>query len=96
MKNAERYITPELKEYEDKVLKAEDRANALEYELFVTLRDRVAAEAPRLVQAGGVLAQVDVLRAWPSWRRGRATARPRSSPSRSWRSRPAATRSSTA
>ena len=61
VKNAERYITPELKEYEDKVRNAEERANALEYELFATLRDRVAADAPRLVQAGAVLAQVDVL-----------------------------------
>jgi DNA mismatch repair protein MutS len=61
VKNAERYITPELKEYEDKVRHAEERANALEYELFLTLRDRVAADAPRLVQAGAVLAQVDVL-----------------------------------
>ena len=61
VKNAERYITPELKEYEDKVLRAEDRACELEYELFVTLRDRVSAEAPRLIQAGSVLAQVDVL-----------------------------------
>ncbi len=61
VKNAERYITPELKEYEDKVLRAEDRAFELEYELFMTLRDRVGAEAPRLVQAGGVLANVDVL-----------------------------------
>ena len=60
VKNAERYITPELKEYEDKVLRAEDRANELEYELFVTLRDRVAADAPRLIQAGAVLAQIDV------------------------------------
>jgi DNA mismatch repair protein MutS len=63
VKNAERYITPELKEYEDKVLRAEERACELEYELFVTLRDRVAAEAPRLVQAGSVLAQIDVLSA---------------------------------
>jgi DNA mismatch repair protein MutS len=63
VKNAERYITPELKEYEDKVRHAEERANALEYELFLTLRDRVAADAPRLVQAGAVLAQVDVLAA---------------------------------
>ncbi len=61
VKNAERYITPELKEYEDKVRNAEDRANALEYELFTTLRDRVAADAPRLIQAGAVLAQVDAL-----------------------------------
>jgi DNA mismatch repair protein MutS len=63
VKNAERYITPELKEYEDRVLRAEDRACELEYELFTTLRDRVAAEAPRLVQAGNGLAQVDVLAA---------------------------------
>jgi DNA mismatch repair protein MutS len=61
VKNAERYITPELKEYEDKVLRAEDRACELEYELFSTLRDRVAADAPRLIQAGAVLAQVDLL-----------------------------------
>jgi DNA mismatch repair protein MutS len=52
-----------LKEYEDKVLRAEDRACELEYELFITLRDRVAAESPRLIQAGAVLAQVDVLSA---------------------------------
>ena len=61
IKNAERYITPELKEYEEKVLRAEGRAWELEYELFVTLRDRVGAEAPRLVQAGSVLAELDVL-----------------------------------
>ena len=61
VKNAERYITPELKEYEDKVLRAEDRACELEYELFTTLRDRVSADAPRLIQAGAVLAEVDVL-----------------------------------
>jgi DNA mismatch repair protein MutS len=63
VKNAERYITPELKEYEDKVTRAEERANELEYELYSTLRDRVSAEAPRLIQAGGVLAQLDVLTA---------------------------------
>ncbi len=63
VKNAERYITPELKEYEEKVLRAEERAYELEYELFATLRDRVAAEAPRLIQAGAVLAQLDVLSA---------------------------------
>jgi len=62
IKNGERYISPELKEHEDRVLRAEERAKELEYELFVTLRDRVAAEAPRLVQAGAILAQIDVLR----------------------------------
>jgi len=63
VKNAERYITPELKEHEERVLRAEDRACELEYELFTTLRDRVSAEAPRLIQAGAVLAQLDVLAA---------------------------------
>jgi DNA mismatch repair protein MutS len=63
IKNAERYITPELKEHEERVLRAEDRARELEYELFTTLRDRVSAEAPRLIQAGAVLAQLDVLAA---------------------------------
>jgi DNA mismatch repair protein MutS len=61
VKNAERYITPELKEYEEKVLRAQERSYELEYELFTTLRDRVSAEAPRLIQAGAVLAQLDVL-----------------------------------
>ena len=61
VKNAERYVTAELSEYEDKVRKAEDRACALEYELFLALRDRVNAEAPRLVQAGGALAEIDAL-----------------------------------
>jgi DNA mismatch repair protein MutS len=63
VKNAERYITPELKEYEEKVTQAESRAFELEYEIYTTLRDRVAAEAPRLIQAGAVLAQLDVLTA---------------------------------
>jgi DNA mismatch repair protein MutS len=63
VKNAERYITPELKEYEEKVTQAETRAFELEYELYTTLRDRVAAEAPRLIQAGSVLAQLDLLTA---------------------------------
>jgi DNA mismatch repair protein MutS len=61
VKNAERYITAELEEHEEKVLRAEERACELEYELFTTLRDRVSAEAPRLIQAGSVLAQLDVL-----------------------------------
>ena len=61
VKAAERYITAELQDYEDRVRKAEERAHALEKELFLTLRDRVAAEAPRLVQVGAVLAQLDVL-----------------------------------
>ena len=45
IKNAERYITPELKEYEEKVLAAEERAKELELDLFAQLRELVAAAA---------------------------------------------------
>jgi DNA mismatch repair protein MutS len=59
--NAERYITPELKEYEEQVITADDRAKQLEYELFLALRDGVQREARRLQATAAVLAQLDVL-----------------------------------
>ncbi|WP_145034772.1 DNA mismatch repair protein MutS [Caulifigura coniformis] len=61
LKNQERYITPPLKEYEDKVLRAEERALALEQEIFSRLRERVSQECRRLQQTAEVLAQSDVL-----------------------------------
>jgi DNA mismatch repair protein MutS len=61
LKNAERYVTPELKAYEEKVLTAEEKIFKREYELFITLRDQVAAQASRLLQTGEVLATLDVL-----------------------------------
>src|SRR5581483_1352903 len=54
LKNAERYITPELKAYEEKVLSAEEKIHEREYELFVALRDRVAAQTGRLLQTAEV------------------------------------------
>jgi DNA mismatch repair protein MutS len=57
----ERYITPELKEYEAKVLNAEDRINSLERELFVQLRRRVAREVNRVMMLSGLLSELDVL-----------------------------------
>ena len=63
LKNQERFITPELKEYEDKVLRAEERAISLEQELFAALRERVAAATARLKQTADVLSEVDVLAA---------------------------------
>lgn len=63
LKNAERYVTPELKEYEEKVLTAEDKAREREYELFLMLRDQVAAQTSRLLQTAEVLATLDVLAA---------------------------------
>jgi DNA mismatch repair protein MutS len=77
VKNAERYITPELKEYEDKVLSADQRSMELEYELFVGLRDLVAANAARLQATAAKLAQIDVLSSLADLARSRGYCRPR-------------------
>jgi DNA mismatch repair protein MutS len=61
LKNAQRYTTPELKEYEEKVLTAQEKIQQREYELFAALRDRVAAQAGRLLQAAEVMANLDAL-----------------------------------
>ena len=61
LKNAERYTTPELKEYEEKVLTAEEKSKQLEHELFMALRERIAAQTPRLLATAEVLATLDVL-----------------------------------
>ncbi|MGQ0384620.1 MAG: DNA mismatch repair protein MutS [Gammaproteobacteria bacterium] len=61
VKNAERYITPELKQFEDKVLGARDRALALERELFEKLLDALTQELPGLKQMAAALALIDVL-----------------------------------
>lgn len=61
LKNAERYITPELKEYEEKVLTAEDQAKSVEYDLFVALRDLVHGHTASLQRTADALAELDVL-----------------------------------
>jgi DNA mismatch repair protein MutS len=61
LKNYERFITPQLKEYEEKVLRAEGQAVQLEQELFNALRERVALQSARLREIAEVLAEVDVL-----------------------------------
>lgn len=61
LKNAERYITPELKEYEEKVLSADEQALALELELFTGLLELVASYASRLKLTAQILATLDVL-----------------------------------
>lgn len=60
LKNQERYITPELKEYEDKVLRAEDQSKALEQEIFARLKETVAAHVSRMLSTAEALAEVDV------------------------------------
>jgi len=59
--NGERFITPELKEVESKILGADERSKALEYELFVQLRDEVLRELAPLQQTAAAVATLDVL-----------------------------------
>ena len=61
LKNAERYITPRLKEYETKVLGAEDSATRLEVDLFQQLRQAVTLELDALKQNATALADLDAL-----------------------------------
>lgn len=58
--NAERFITPELKEYEEKVLNAEGKIFELEYELFYQVRLAVIKEIAKIQQTARVLASLDV------------------------------------
>lgn len=59
--NAERFITPELKEQESILLGAEERINNLEYELFCRLREEVARHTPALQSLARAIAELDVL-----------------------------------
>jgi DNA mismatch repair protein MutS len=59
--NAERYITPELKEREAEIVGAQERLNDLEYEVFASLRERVASEARRIQETATAIATADAL-----------------------------------
>ncbi len=61
MSNAERYITPALKEMENKVLGAEERSKQLEYELFLGLRQQVVTHLRPLQETAAAIAEIDVL-----------------------------------
>ena len=77
IKNAERYVTPELKHYEERVLTADQRAKQLEYDLFVELRDEAAAHRRALRGCAAALARLDVLAALAELARARRYCRPR-------------------
>ncbi len=64
LKNAERYITPELKAFEDKALSANERALALERRLYEALLDALLPEVPTLQRIARALAQTDLLAAF--------------------------------
>ncbi len=59
--NGERYITPELKEMEGKILGAEERSMKLEYEIFQRVRESVLGQLAKIQQTAAALAQLDVL-----------------------------------
>ena len=58
--NAERYITPELKELEDMILGAEDKLYALEYEIYTEVRETVASQVERIQKTARAVAALDV------------------------------------
>ena len=59
--NAERYITSELKEMEEKILGAEEKLISLEYKLFTQIRDKVEKEIPRLKKTARIIGNLDGL-----------------------------------
>lgn len=61
MANAERFITPELKEVENKILGADERLKTLEYEEFLNLRETVLEHIEAIQQTAAALAEIDVL-----------------------------------
>ncbi|WP_085508409.1 DNA mismatch repair protein MutS [Thalassobacillus devorans] len=64
--NAERYITPELKEKETLILEAQDKSVELEYELFLTLREKVKQYIEDLQKLAGQISKIDVLQGFAS------------------------------
>ncbi|MEI7807309.1 MAG: DNA mismatch repair protein MutS, partial [Verrucomicrobiota bacterium] len=62
--NGERFITPELKDMEGKILGAEERSVKLEYEIFQRVREEVLGQLPKIQQTASALAQLDVLAAF--------------------------------
>jgi DNA mismatch repair protein MutS len=76
LKNAERYITPELKAFEDKALSARDRSLALEKSLYDALLEQVNEHVPVLQRIARALAQVDVLASFAATASKRNLVRP--------------------
>jgi DNA mismatch repair protein MutS len=74
--NAERFTTPELKEYEAKVLDAQEKMVEIERRLFAELRSAIAAEARRIRQTALALAEIDVLAAFAALAANRSYCRP--------------------
>jgi DNA mismatch repair protein MutS len=74
--NAERFTSPELKEYERKILAADERILEIERQLFIDIRTSIAAQAARLRRTAAAVAQLDVLTSFANLAADRGYARP--------------------
>ena len=74
--NAERFTSPELKEYERKILAADERILEIERQLFIDIRSSIAAEAARLRRTASAVAQLDVLASFAKLAADRGYVRP--------------------
>lgn len=77
LKNAERYITPELKEYEEKVLTSTERAIAMELEIFERLRAKTCEHRPILQRTAKAIAVLDMITTFAMLARERGYCRPK-------------------
>ncbi len=59
--NSQRFISPDLKDYESKVLGAEERIQNIEYELFLKIREKVFEQTPRMQKYVGIIAEIDFI-----------------------------------
>ncbi len=75
--NGERFVTPELKEYENRILGAQERAIELEFELFQELRSEIVARSDGLLRAAAAVAALDVMAAFADRAIARRYVRPR-------------------
>ncbi|GAB4072647.1 DNA mismatch repair protein MutS [Barrientosiimonas marina] len=75
--NAERYVTPELKEKEQLILEAEEQSVDLEYNLFMTIRDQVKEHIPAIQYLAEVVSQIDVLQGFAAVSEANQYQRPR-------------------
>ncbi|MBS4207520.1 DNA mismatch repair protein MutS [Bacillus sp. FJAT-50079] len=74
--NAERYITPELKEKESLILQADEKSIELEYELFIQIRESVKEYIPRLQKAAKIISELDVYQSFATVSETRHYSRP--------------------
>jgi DNA mismatch repair protein MutS len=61
--NGERFVTPELKEMENKIIGAEEKAKSLESEIFTALREKILLQIGKLLETAAIIAEIDVLAA---------------------------------